>query len=47
MFSLKAPILNPNLLKLYINLKLIICKILSIIFIVAMFLLKIILEEKK
>ena len=41
-FGLKAPILNPNLFKKYINLKLVISKILNIIFIIATVLLSLI-----
>ena len=39
MFGLKVPILNPNLLKIYINLKLVISKIFNIAFIVTTILL--------
>ena len=39
MFELKVPILNPNLLKKNIDIKLVISKILSIIFIITTFLL--------
>ena len=41
-FGLKAPILNPNLFKKYINLKLVISKILSITFIIVTVLLSLI-----